>query len=594
MYRAWDPEVRRDVAIKVLTSVHDPGMVARFRSEPGTTGILKHRNIVTIYDFGEHESAPYLVMELLEGRTLQQAIETGPPLSLLVKVAVLVEVAEGLLHAHESGVIHRDIKPANIMLLADGAVKVLDFGIARMADPNLTRQTSTGMMIGTAEYMAPEQFEGKDATALSDIFSYGVVCYELISGKQPFRASNWMAAALLIANAVPEPLPALAPECPEALDAIVRKAVAKRPSERYQSLQDMLFDLAPIKAGLRKIRADALAVEGQRALNAGDLNAAEQEARRALELDPAHSPSQELRRRIQRQRERLALAERFKKGMEEADSLLQSKSFDEGIQTLEAMRGWLVADSVADLRRNLEVRLTTARKAREKSRRIVPPPPAAPLSPVGEFGVQPQGRPWRTPVLTAVAIVAFGGLAYVAIQRFAANKQSLQPSPVGNTDVARLRDKNWAQARFDDPDFSNCMDVPLCLTAKQMAQALQAKDWKSVRYDDPEFSNCMGFQPCTDRHKQAERLLAVADWPNLIGSDRQLLNDCMGYSKCLAAKLAVVPPPPKPEGGELNYARISCCSAAFKDDKAKYQACRKYKMENGLIQGDCFQTFQKE
>src|ERR1039457_838240 len=198
VYRAWDPVMRRDVAIKVLTSVNDHGMLARFRSEPATTGILKHKNIITVHDFGEHNSAPYLVMELLEGSSLREGIEAGPQPSLSEKVGILGEIARGLLHAHQNGVIHRDVKPANIMLLADGSVKILDFGIARMANPDLTRQTSTGMMVGTPQYMAPEQFAGEDATALSDIFAYGVVCYELISGEQPFRGPHVAAVAHLV------------------------------------------------------------------------------------------------------------------------------------------------------------------------------------------------------------------------------------------------------------------------------------------------------------------------------------------------------------------------------------------------------------
>src|ERR1039457_2324290 len=309
VYRAWDPEVRRDVAIKVLTSLTDPAMLARFRSEAGTTGILKHKNIITVHDFGEHNSAPYLVMELLEGRSLREVIETGPRLSLSEKVGILGEIARGLLHAHQNGVIHRDVKPANIMLLADGSVKILDFGIARMANPDLTRQTSTGMMVGTPQYMAPEQFAGEDATALSDIFEYGVVCYELLSGEQPFRGPHVAAVAHLVTTKAPEPLRTLVPDCPEEIESIVQMAMAKRSTERYQSLQELLFDLAPIEAGFRKDRADQMAAEAQRSLETGDLDSAQKLVWRALELEPNHPQSQELRRRIQRQRERLALEE---------------------------------------------------------------------------------------------------------------------------------------------------------------------------------------------------------------------------------------------------------------------------------------------
>jgi serine/threonine-protein kinase len=363
VYRAWDPTMRRDVAIKVLTAVHEPAMLARFRTEPATTGRLKHKNIITVYDFGEHDSAPYLVMELLDGRSLQEAIKSGPALSVPGKVGILAEIARGLLYAHEQGVIHRDIKPANVMLLKDGGVKILDFGIARLMDPEGTRQTSTGMMIGTLEYMAPEQFEGKDATALSDIFAYGVVCYELLSGQQPFRASFPAAVIHKILNTDPEPLRTVAPQCPEALEPIVRKALAKRCSERYQSLQEILFDLAPIEAGFRKARVDAIAAEAERLFEAGELDSAQKEVRRALELDASHPPSQELRRRIQQRRERLALEERWKGAVGEAESLLQRKSFGEAIETLFALRDVLRPESVADLRADVERRLAAAKTA---------------------------------------------------------------------------------------------------------------------------------------------------------------------------------------------------------------------------------------
>jgi serine/threonine protein kinase len=239
-------------------------MLARFRSEPATTGALKHKNIITIYDFGEHGSAPYLVMELLDGRRLRDVIDKGAGLTLADKAGILGEIARGLWHAHQSGVIHRDIKPANIMLLADGTVKILDFGIARFANPDLTRQTSAGLMIGTPEYMAPEQFAGEDATALSDIFAYGVVCYELLSGQQPFRDPHLAAVSFLIGNKIPEPLRTLTPDCPEAMESIVRKAMAKRGSDRYPSLRELLFDLAPIEAGFRKDRVDRMAAEARR------------------------------------------------------------------------------------------------------------------------------------------------------------------------------------------------------------------------------------------------------------------------------------------------------------------------------------------
>jgi serine/threonine-protein kinase len=370
VYHAWDPVMRRDVAIKVLTSINDPDTLVRFRSEPVNTGILKHPNIITVYDFGEHNSAPYLVMELLVGRSLREVIEAGPPLSLPDKVAILGEIARGLAHAHHHGVIHRDIKPANVMLLAGGAVKILDFGISRLANPDLTRQTATGMVVGTPPYMAPEQFEGEDATKLSDIFSYGVLCYELLTGVQPFRGPHMAAVTNLVLNKNPEAVRKFVLECSEELESIVRIAMSKRPSDRYQSFQDLLFDLAPIEGGFRKNRLDQMAAEAQQSLEADDLDAAQKLVWRALEMDPNHPHSQDLRRRIQRRRERLALEQRYKAGIQEVETLLQRQSFSEAIATLENIRGWLASDSVAELRSDVEARLVAAKETHQNAGRI--------------------------------------------------------------------------------------------------------------------------------------------------------------------------------------------------------------------------------
>jgi serine/threonine-protein kinase len=211
VYRAHDPVMRRDVAVKVLTAVSDPTLLARFRSEAGATGNLWHKNIITVYDYGECDGQPFLVMELLEGRTLQEAIRGGPPLSLFEKVSVLFQVAEGLRFAHEQGVVHRDVKPSNVMLLHDGCAKILDFGIARYLDSARSRHTTPGFILGTIEYMSPDQLQGVDADPLTDIFSFGVTAYELLSGHQPFRADTISRIMYLVATADPAPLCQLVP-----------------------------------------------------------------------------------------------------------------------------------------------------------------------------------------------------------------------------------------------------------------------------------------------------------------------------------------------------------------------------------------------
>ena len=299
VYRAWDPLMHRKVAIKLLTAVSDSNMLSRFRHEADTTGNLRHKNIITVFDYDEHESQPYFVMELVEGRSLKDIIEKGPALELFEAVSILMQVAQGLQYAHEARVIHRDIKPSNIMLLADSSVKILDFGIARFMDQGRTHQTATGMLIGTPEYMAPDQFHGYKADVLTDIFSYGVTSYELLSGKQPFRADQFETVVYLITTSDPMPLPTLIPRCPEALDATVRMAMAKDRAQRYQSMQDLLLDLAPLELNLRRSKADSLSLEARSLVEAG-YGAARTRLRRALELDPTNAAGQEFRNRIKR------------------------------------------------------------------------------------------------------------------------------------------------------------------------------------------------------------------------------------------------------------------------------------------------------
>src|SRR5687767_15058597 len=174
VYRAFDPAMSRRVAIKILLSQKDPDLLARFKNEASAAGKLRHRNIVTVYDYGEHENKPYLVMEFLEGEDLQMIVSSNRTLSLLEKTSIITQVAEGLQHAHHNGIVHRDVKPANIMILKDGTAKIMDFGIARALIES-ARLTQHGSLLGTLSYMAPEVFQGTDVDHLCDIFSLGVI-----------------------------------------------------------------------------------------------------------------------------------------------------------------------------------------------------------------------------------------------------------------------------------------------------------------------------------------------------------------------------------------------------------------------------------
>jgi tetratricopeptide (TPR) repeat protein/predicted Ser/Thr protein kinase len=369
VYRAHDPVMHRNVAVKLLTAVSDPALLARFRSEAGTTGNLRHKNIITVYDYGEHAGQPFLVMELLEGRSLQEVIRDGPPLSLFEKVRVLLQVAEGLRFAHEQGVVHRDVKPSNVMLLHDGSARILDFGIARFLDASRTRHTTPGFILGTIEYMSPDQLQGVDADPLTDIFSFGVTCYELLSGHQPFRADTVSRIMYLLANADPAPLCQVVPGCPEGLQHIARTALAKDRSRRYQSVQELLFDLAPIEAALRKERAMDLAAEAGRLIETGDFDQAQSSLNRVLELDPACEKGQELRREIQRRRERRELLRQAEALVDAGEAQMAAKSFDAAIETFESALRMVPADA-GPVRADVEGRLFAGRQSRDTAQRF--------------------------------------------------------------------------------------------------------------------------------------------------------------------------------------------------------------------------------
>ena len=244
VYRAHDPSIERVLAIKVLKAEfrQDLSLVGRFLREARAAGALSHPNIVTIYDVGEADGFPYIAMELLDGVPLDEHLrETGRmPLEAVARIGG--QVAGALDYAHNLGVIHRDIKPSNIMLSRDGrTAKILDFGIARMAEADRAHadasaaRTQFGQVVGTPRYMSPEQAFGLEIDRRSDLFSLGVVLYELITGQTAFAGTSIATLALQITQRKPEPLNKVLPECPRGLQHIVDKLLAKQPEKRFAS-----------------------------------------------------------------------------------------------------------------------------------------------------------------------------------------------------------------------------------------------------------------------------------------------------------------------------------------------------------------------
>ena len=253
VYRAHDTLLERTVAVKVISAPIDQNadLRERFFREARSAGQLSHRNIITIHDLGEHEGQPYLAMEFLEGQDLQERMVSPQKLSVRRKLDIAIDICEGLDYAHVHGVIHRDIKPANIFVTDGGMVKILDFGLARLVTSELTR---SNMMMGTLNYMAPEQIRGERVDHRVDIFSAGVVLYELFGGKRAFEGDSFASTLYKILQESPTSLRELDPTLPIELIQIVERALAKPRDDRYQHTSDMLRELAALPAAIDRAR----------------------------------------------------------------------------------------------------------------------------------------------------------------------------------------------------------------------------------------------------------------------------------------------------------------------------------------------------
>jgi serine/threonine protein kinase len=254
VYRAKDPRLGREVAIKVLPSYfcRDGDRLRRFEQEARAAGALNHPNILAVYDVGTHDGAPYLVTELLEGMTLRERLG-GEALPARKATDFAVQIADGLAAAHDRGIVHRDLKPENIFVCRDGRMKILDFGLAKLIAPEagdatrtdlgLKDETGAGVVLGTAGYMSPEQVRGEKADQRSDIFSFGVVLYETLSGRRAFTGRSAADRASAILKDDPPDLRSTGRMVPAGLERIVRHCLEKNPEERFQSAHDLAFHL---------------------------------------------------------------------------------------------------------------------------------------------------------------------------------------------------------------------------------------------------------------------------------------------------------------------------------------------------------------
>lgn len=258
VYKARDPLIDRVVAIKTinlsLAQEEKEEYEGRFYQEAKAAGRLSHPNIVTIYDVGKSGDVAYIAMEFLEGRELRDILNDEQMIPVREVLDITAQVAMGLAYAHEHDIVHRDVKPSNIMVAQEGHVKITDFGIARMASSSV--HTQTGMVLGSPKYMSPEQVMGRAIDRRSDIFSLGIMLYEMLTGHSPFTGENVNAIMYQTLNAIP-PMPGtLNPDVPDMLNFIVAKALAKNVDDRYQSARELAEDLRTCRDNLLRTGGD--------------------------------------------------------------------------------------------------------------------------------------------------------------------------------------------------------------------------------------------------------------------------------------------------------------------------------------------------
>jgi eukaryotic-like serine/threonine-protein kinase len=328
VYEALDPHLGRRVAIKTITGIFadNPDMLKRFTREAQSLGSLQHPNIVTVYDLGAHEGNPYLVMEYLEGESLDAALSSRRQLSLLEKITLVIQVCHGLSYVHRRDVIHRDIKPANIMMCKEGGVKIFDFGIAHAGDQNVT---GTGELIGTLKYMAPEQVNSRTSDARVDIFSTGVVLYQLITSHLPFEGENTAATILKIVHEPPPPLRTYLSAFPPEIEPILLRSMAKNPDDRYSSADEFALDLEHL---LGQLKEELVSREMQGVaslLDRGDVHEARRLLLRVLTVDHQHSSAISQLREVQKRIHRGEIENKILELRQLAEMALEGHQFEQ-------------------------------------------------------------------------------------------------------------------------------------------------------------------------------------------------------------------------------------------------------------------------
>ena len=336
VYRAEDKRIGRLVAIKTLTEGFSgqPEMLERFYRE-AQAGILQHPNIVIVYDLGDEEGVPFIVMEYVSGEPLDKLISSGRQLSLVEKLSIIEQVCAALGYAHQRGVVHRDIKPANVIVQPDGQAKIVDFGIARVqnsgAESGLTR---TGNVIGTIHYIAPERLRGRPFDGRSDIFSTGVMLYLLLTGQLPFTGEDMTVLQKLVNEPAP-PLTTWLTAYPPALDSIIDRSLAKDPEHRYATAEEFAADLHALGEELKKGQISELFDDAERLTSEEQFGRAREVLLQVVRIDPQHTGARQLLGIVQQNLARLQRAEQVRQLVAEAEEALASSRYTEALGSLD-------------------------------------------------------------------------------------------------------------------------------------------------------------------------------------------------------------------------------------------------------------------
>jgi eukaryotic-like serine/threonine-protein kinase len=334
VYRAEDPRLGRPVALKTTNAevASNPNLLKRFYREAQAAAKLTHPNIVTIYEIDEANGVPFIAMEYLEGENLQKVIADRRDIPILRKLQIIIDTCKGLEYAHQNGVIHRDVKPGNIVVLKNGQVKIVDFGIARVGVSSMTR---TGVVLGTVMYMSPEQVQGQVVDARTDVFSLGVVLYELLTYQTPFPGEDVPSILFKIMNEPPEPITKYIPQCPAAVGQIVQRALAKDREQRYQTAEDIAFDLQRIADSLKRETVDVYLEQGQRSLKHGDFTIAKESLQKVLEIDSTHQLAKSLLAQVRDSIQARQRGQKIEQNLAQAKEAVQAEQYEDAIALLE-------------------------------------------------------------------------------------------------------------------------------------------------------------------------------------------------------------------------------------------------------------------